>query len=210
MVRLQPTLILIMSNPWIISLLAGLTAYLIGSINFSILLFKVLGKGDPRSNFSGNPGTTNVYRQAGLFWAIIVLVLDMGRAIAVAYLALRFLKTDWITWAGLFLILGNRFPCFHGFKGGKGVANFLGFSLILTPWSALVSGISWVLVNYVLKTPFIASFAMVAILSIGTILRFEQSVVASSGTTMTALVIFISHYKNVVGYFSGQQTKVSS
>ncbi|HOO41495.1 MAG TPA: glycerol-3-phosphate acyltransferase, partial [Syntrophales bacterium] len=54
-------------------------AYLAGSVNFAIILFAVLGKGDPRSGFSGNAGATNVRRQAGLGWAALVLLLDLIR-----------------------------------------------------------------------------------------------------------------------------------
>ncbi len=66
-------------------------AYLTGSINFSIILFKVTGRSDPRGQYSGNPGTTNVYRQAGLFWAILVLLLDFSRAVGVAWIAIYLL-----------------------------------------------------------------------------------------------------------------------
>ena len=92
-------------------------AYITGSINFSIILFKVLGKEDPRNKFSGNAGATNVYRQAGIFWALTVLLLDIGRAMFIAYACLKLLNSDYVTWPGLALILGNRYPCFHNFKG---------------------------------------------------------------------------------------------
>ena len=59
-------------------------AYIAGSINFAILLFKVIKKDDPRTKFSGNAGTTNVYRIAGKFWAAAVFLLDIGRAVGVA------------------------------------------------------------------------------------------------------------------------------
>jgi glycerol-3-phosphate acyltransferase PlsY len=68
-------------------LLGMLCAYLAGSINFAILLFRLLGKDDPRTRFSGNAGVTNVYRQAGWPLAAMVLVLDVGRAMVVALLA---------------------------------------------------------------------------------------------------------------------------
>ena len=101
-----------------------LFAYLAGSINFAIIFFKLAGKEDPRLSFSGNAGTTNVYRQAGILWAAVVFLLDIGRALAVAVIASYFLKTHLLPWAGFFLVLGNSFPCFHGFRGGRGVANY--------------------------------------------------------------------------------------
>ena len=69
-----------------------LFAYLAGSINFAIIYSKLAGKEDPRLSFSGNAGTTNVYRQAGILWAAVVFLLDIGRALAVAVMACYFLK----------------------------------------------------------------------------------------------------------------------
>ena len=103
-------------------------AYVAGSVNFSILVCRVTGRQDPRHYGSGNPGATNVYRQAGIGWAAAVLLLDMGRAVGVALAANTLLPFWQVPWVGLGLILGNRFPCFHAFRGGKGVANYLGFT----------------------------------------------------------------------------------
>ncbi|MBU2515169.1 glycerol-3-phosphate acyltransferase [bacterium] len=180
------------------SLLLLPAAYIVGSINFSIILFKILGKSDPRNSFSGNPGTTNVYRQTGIVWAIAVLSLDMGRAIAVYFLAIRILHENYVTWAGLFLIIGNRFPCFHGFRGGKGVANYLGFTAFLSPYSAGFSCAAWVMTYGLIKKPFIASFAMISVLAAGTVLKTPQNLFAISGTIVTYLLIIMNHYGNIL------------
>ena len=108
-------------------------AYLAGSINFAILIFKIFGKEDPRSKFSGNPGVTNIYRQAGKVWAALILILDIARSIGIAVLSIHILKFEFVPIIGFFLILGNRYPCFHQFRGGRGVANYLGFTVILSP-----------------------------------------------------------------------------
>jgi glycerol-3-phosphate acyltransferase PlsY len=142
-----------------------LMAYLAGSINFSILVFRLLGKGDPRSHFSGNPGVTNVYRQAGWALAALVLVLDMGRAAAVALLSRHFLAPQVVWWMAAGLILGNHFPLFHGFAGGKGVANFLGFSTALMPLAGGLAILAYGAVLAFCRIPFVASFAMVAVLA---------------------------------------------
>ncbi len=185
-------------------------AYIAGSINFSIILFKILGKEDPRNNFSGNAGATNVYRQAGIFWALTVLLLDMGRAMLIAYASLCILNASYITWPGLALILGNRYPCFHNFKGGKGIANYLGFTFVLAPLSACVASLAWGLVYLFFRTPFISSFVMTAILAVGTINIFLGSGFGSGSgsgfdsgsaviaTSITALFIFFNHRDNVM------------
>lgn len=174
-----------------------LVAYLAGSVNFSILLFKILGKGDPRSQFSGNPGATNVYRQAGKIWAAVVLLLDMGRAIMIAVLAVRLLPANVVTLPGLALIIGNRFPCFHGFQGGKGVANYLGFTVLLAPVATAVSALAWLFTFLLFRKPFLASFAMVLVLGAGTMWAFRGLPAAMAVTGLTMLMIFFNHKQNV-------------
>ncbi|MDL2328826.1 glycerol-3-phosphate acyltransferase [Desulfosarcina sp. OttesenSCG-928-A07] len=172
-------------------------AYVAGSVNFSILVCRLSGLTDPRENGSNNPGATNVYRQAGPFWAGMVLLLDMARAIIIALLALYGLPVGIVPWIGLGLILGNRFPCFHGFKGGKGVANYLGFSLVLAPEWAGIGAVVWAGLFLLWKTPFIASFGLVACLSAGIITRPD---IGASGITATLLItalVVAFHHRNI-------------
>jgi acyl phosphate:glycerol-3-phosphate acyltransferase len=175
-----------------------LAAYLAGSVNFSIIIFKILGRDDPRKGFSGNPGTSNVYRQAGVFWAVAVLLLDIGRAMGIACAALIFLKIDFVPWVGLTLIVGNRFPCFHGFQGGKGVANYLGFTVVITPLLAGLSALAWVVVYGIGRKSFIASFCMILVLASGTIVAIQESTLAILGVVLTSLFIFYNHKPNIV------------
>lgn len=183
-----------------------LGAYLIGSINFAIVFFKITGRADPRLSFSGNAGTTNVYRQAGLPWAALIFVLDLGRAIAVAALAMHFVDGMWLAWAGFFLVLGNSFPCFHGFRGGKGVANYLGFTLFFAPWAALISAVAWVLVYGVKRVPFIASFFMAAVLAVGNAYPFQWAFTACLGASATFALIVFNHRRNLRDFRKRKET----
>jgi glycerol-3-phosphate acyltransferase PlsY len=183
-----------------------LGAYLIGSINFAIVFFKITGRADPRLSFSGNAGTTNVYRQAGLPWAVLIFILDIGRALAVAALTMHFLYGVWLPWVGFFLVLGNSFPCFHGFRGGKGVANYLGFTLLVAPWAALVSAIIWVLIYAVNRVPFIASFFMAAVLALGNAYPFQWAFAASLGALATFALIVFNHRRNLLDFRKGKKT----
>jgi len=174
--------------------------YIASSVNFSIALFRLLGKGDPRTRFSGNAGATNVYRQAGIFWAAVVLFLDMGRAMLIAYIGLSMLGTEYVTLPGLVLIFGNRFPCFHGFKGGKGVANYLGFTILLAPVSVGISALAWGVFFLLFRKPFISSFAMVLILGSGTILAYRNHFLAVVVTCLTVLFIIYNHRRNIMEF----------
>ena len=182
------------------NILIYLAAYLAGSINFAIIFFKLSGKADPRLSFSGNAGTTNVYRQAGYFWATVILLLDIGRALAVAALALYYLEARYLPWVGFFLILGNSFPCFHNFHGGKGVANYLGFTLLIQPWAAIVAAIMWVVTYGLYRITFVASFVMVFTLALGLAYSNCWRFAAATGAAATFLLIVFNHRKNIINY----------
>jgi glycerol-3-phosphate acyltransferase PlsY len=173
------------------------TGYLAGSVNFAILVFKITQKGDPRDRFSGNPGMTNVYRQSGFLMAALVLLLDMGRSVAVAILAAGLLSHSWVPWVGFALIVGNRYPCFHGFRGGKGVANYLGFTLYAAPYAVIWSALAWLLCFACFRKPFIGSFVMVVILAVATIAHGEYQVLGAAGSVLTVLFIIYGHRQNI-------------
>jgi len=172
-------------------------AYLAGSINFPIILFRLSGRTDPRRQFSGNPGTTNVYRQAGPAWAAVVLLLDFSRAIGVAWLAVSLLSAPFVPWAGLALILGNRYPCFHGFSGGKGVANYLGFSALPAGLETLYALAAWLIAFRFFRRPFIASFFMVTILGGMVTRKLGCSAGAAVGEVVSVLFIVYNHRRNI-------------
>jgi glycerol-3-phosphate acyltransferase PlsY len=178
----------------LLMLFAG--AYVAGSINFPILLFKLLKKADPRSGFSKNPGAFNVYRQHGFFWALVILILDVGRSLGVAFIAASLIQTALIPWVGLGLILGNRLPCFHQFRGGKGVANYLGFSALIAPLWALAAILAWLISYAVFRIAFIGSLIMVLFLAAGSLIACKFDPCAVSGVLCTVAVIFYSHKTN--------------
>ncbi|PIP06889.1 MAG: hypothetical protein COX52_05745 [Syntrophobacterales bacterium CG23_combo_of_CG06-09_8_20_14_all_48_27] len=173
-------------------------AYIAGSVNFSILLFRLLGREDPRDHFSRNAGVTNVYRQAGYFWAAVVLILDVAKALLIGAAASYLLDQPLVPWVGLSLVIGNRFSCFHGFHGGKGVTNYLGFTASLSPLTSILSCVIWVLAYSVFRIPFVASFFMILTLAAGTVITYSHTPVAVSGVLMTVLLIFYYHKRNIM------------
>jgi glycerol-3-phosphate acyltransferase PlsY len=183
----------------------GLLTYLASSINFSIILFKILGQGDPRDRFSGNAGTTNVSRQLGKFWGAVILLLDLGRAIAIAQIGVLFLPAPLVPVLGLILVIGNQKPLFHGFRGGKGVAGFLGFTAFLSPMSAGLSCLVWVLAYGLFRVSFVGSFFMITVLGLGTMIHYhwDWMVITEAGLTMA--LIFMAHKPNIVDYKKNQK-----
>lgn len=189
---------------WATFIFMLVAAYVAGSINFSILAFRFSGREDPRHHGSGNPGATNVYRQAGIGWAAAVLLLDVGRAVLTA-LAAEALVPSWqVPWVGVGLILGNRFPCFHRFKGGKGVANYLGFTAVVAPLWAALGVLAWGAAHLVWHTPFLSSFAMVGVLAAGTAIAGAGNWRGGIGAVVTALLIVACHHRNIRERWGGK------
>ena len=126
-------------------IIMAIIAYLIGSVNFSILISKKKAGFDIREKGSGNAGTTNMLRSVGKGAALITLILDILKGvvtvlIAIFYSFILYKAFDvnlnsalLVQIAGIFVILGHTFPIYFGFKGGKGVATTLGI-LLVTNW----------------------------------------------------------------------------
>lgn len=143
-------------------------AYLAGSVQAAVLVSRWAGAPDPRRNHSGNPGATNVYRTAGPGWAALVLLLDVGRAGVVGWLARSCVPAALVPAVGVALLLGNFLPIFHGFRGGKGVASLLGFVLGAGAHAAVALALAaWVVGRLLTGQVFLGSVPMVAVLAAG-------------------------------------------
>jgi len=148
-------------TPMTAVLMAGLAAYLIGSVPFGMLIARSKGV-DIRTVGSGNIGAANVGRALGRNWGILVFFLDVAKGLVPTLLAERFLAggllpAAWDAWAGnaawlcvgLCTVLGHNYPVFLGFRGGKGVATSFGVALGVYPdltVPALIGLGCWVLI----------------------------------------------------------------
>ena len=127
-------------------------AYLIGSISAAIIVCKILNLPDPRTQGSNNPGATNVLRIGGKKAAAVVLIGD-GLKGALPVLVAQYLGVNLfeMTLIAMAAFLGHVYPIFFGFKGGKGVATFLGALLALNYLVGLSFALTWLFVAKVLK-----------------------------------------------------------
>jgi glycerol-3-phosphate acyltransferase PlsY len=182
-------------------------SYLLGSLNFAILILRLGGFPDPRSLHSKNPGTSNVARVAGWPVAALVLLLDVARSVSVQLAAARICPAEWVAWAGLALILGNRFPLYHGFRGGKGVATYLGFAGAAHPWFALLACGAWLAAYLPSKIPALASMAMLLVLVGSALGTSPLTFVSVSGTLATAAIIVAGHRQNWVAWRKRRREK---
>lgn len=190
----------------IVAALLFAAVYLMSGVNFSLLLSAAHLIPDPRQRASGNPGVSNVYRTAGPVWAALVLLLDVIRAVTTAVLCARLLPAYLAPWGALALVLGNLFPAFHRFRGGKGVANFLGFTVGLDPLLGLGAAVTWPLTFAVIRRTYLCSFIMVAALGVTLAHRFSfhPSALLAVGTTVT--VIGWAHRSNIRSHRQNDST----
>lgn len=130
----------------ILILIVGMAAgYLLGSVNFAIIITRLFQKGDIRQYGSGNAGMTNVLRTVGKTAAVLTLLGDFSKGILsvlfVRLLLFLFLPAEASVFYDYFVayaaLLGHVFPLYYGFKGGKGILVSAGALLILSPWSLL-------------------------------------------------------------------------
>src|SRR5690349_10563334 len=130
--------------------LALLAGYLLGSIPFGLLLTQAAGLGDVRNIGSGNIGATNVLRTGNKGLAAVTLLLDMLKGTAAVLIAGNYGPEPAIA-AGLGAFLGHLFPVWLGFKGGKGVATYIGVLLGLMWQAALLFCAVWIVVAFALR-----------------------------------------------------------
>lgn len=129
-----------------------LGAYLLGSIPFGLVLTRLAGLGDIRKMGSGNIGATNVLRTGNKQLALLTLALDGGKGALAVYLGLILTENEFLALLmGVMTVIGHIYPVFLKFKGGKGVATFIGFLLMLS-WELGVAVIlTWLLVAFVVR-----------------------------------------------------------
>lgn len=119
--------------------------YLFGSIPFGLLLTRITGKGDIRAIGSGNIGATNVLRTGSKLLAALTLILDCLKATVAILLAKRLFGDESAGMAAVGALIGHLYPVWLGFRGGKGVATFLGILIALLPIAAGVYAAVWLL-----------------------------------------------------------------
>lgn len=182
--------------------------YLLGSLPFGLLLTHAAGLGDIRSVGSGNIGATNVLRAGGKRLAAATLLLDGGKGALAVWLARHFGSTD-VTLpalAGFAAFIGHLFPLWLKFKGGKGVATFIGVVLALHWPLALLFGVVWAVAALGMRISSLAALVatLVTLVCAFYALDGHSSVVIA---VMSALIV-IRHRANIKRLMRGTEAKI--
>lgn len=208
----------------IVYILVAIIAYLIGSINFSVILSKKFAGFDVREKGSGNAGTTNMLRSVGKKAAAITLICDIlkgvvaiGIAILLGYIP-DMNKELLLQIAGVAVILGHTFPVFFGFKGGKGVATSLGV-LLLSNWQIGLICLVFALVLMILtRMVSVGSCAAAILFPVLTLFINEHYTVLTEGksgnvyfiySVILAIIVLFNHRENIKRLLNGTENKIS-
>ncbi len=186
------------------TILPLILGYLLGAIPFGLVITRILGAGDLRQIGSGNIGATNVLRTGRKGAALATLILDSGKgAVAVILGAMLF---DHGTLAGLGAFLGHLFPVWLKFRGGKGMATFIGVMLALSFPAGLAVCASWLATAFATRISS-ASALVSATLSPLWLALFGQGQTAGIVLVMVAL-IWVKHAANIRRMLSGTEPKI--
>lgn len=188
------------------------SAYLLGSISFAVLMSKAFGLPDPRTYGSNNPGATNVLRTGKKAAAVLTLLGDAAKGWLAVWLAIRFAPQDGnflllVALVALAVFIGHVFPVFFRFQGGKGVATALGVLLALNPWLGLAALGTWLVVALGFKLSSLAALAAaVAAPGYALLLGMPQEWALASG--VMALLLVWRHKSNIKNLLSGKESRI--
>jgi len=171
-----------------------LVCYLFGSIPFGLLLTKIFLKKDIREIGSGNIGATNVLRSGNKILGYSTLVLDILKAV-LPILYIKFFMDDYLYISALSIFIGHVFPIWLKFKGGKGVASYLGILCCLDIFTALIFGVVWISIFILFKFSSLSS--LLASLTIPIFQFFYNSNSDYYFYFMMFILIFFTHRENI-------------
>ena len=181
-----------------------LVSYLFGSIPFGLLLTKIFLKKDIREIGSGNIGATNVLRAGNKILGYSTLVLDILKAV-LPILYIKFFMNDYLYISALSIFIGHVFPIWLKFKGGKGVATYVGILFSLNIIFGLVFGICWLIIFFISKYSSLAS--LIGSLSIPVYILIFEGLENVFFYAIMFILIFFTHRENIKRLKNKEETK---
>ena len=187
--------------------IVGLYSYFLGSIPFGLIYAKLAGLGDVRNIGSGNIGATNVLRTGNKKVAALTLLCDIAKGSLVVFITLNFFP-KLILLSSVVVYLGHIFPVWLKFKGGKGVATFIGAIAILNYVLCLIFLISWAIVAKIFKISSLSAIVAFLITFVATVFLYENDLILVM-SFFTVFSIF-THRENIKKIISGEESKIKT
>ena len=185
-------------------------SYFIGSIPFGYIFYKIIKKNDIRNHGSGNIGATNVNRLIGKKFGVLTLILDFLKTFLPCLIMHKFFGTEAGVISGFLCIVGHIFPIWLNFRGGKGVASYMGF-MLATSWPLfIILIISWLIIVRIFQYSSVAAIfsILISLIAFKTILfiQFNYNILIWVGgdplefqfSLLVGLIILAKHYTNII------------
>ena len=189
-------------------LVVGVLAYLLGSIPFGILITRALGLGDLRTIGSGNIGATNVLRTGNKGAALATLLLDAAKGGVAVLIARAVVGEDAAQLAALCSFLGHVFPVWLRFKGGKGVATFLGSLLVLDWRVGLAACATWALTAAISRISSLSALVAAALSTVWLVVFHDGQMLLL--TVALTVLIYWKHWPNLERIKAGTEPKIGA
>ena len=194
------------------NVLAIIAAYLIGSLSFAVIVSKYYGMDDPRTYGSGNPGATNVLRSGKKKAAALTLLGDALKGLIAVILARCLqdalnLSDATIALVAIAALVGHMWPIFFNFKGGKGVATALGVLLALSPATALLCALIWLVMAFGFKVSSLAALVATVCAPIFAFFMMPHTSWAWA-TVFIAVLVLYRHKSNIQNLIQGKESKI--
>ena len=185
-------------------IIVAVYSYLLGSIPFGLVLTKIFLKKDIREIGSGNIGTTNVLRTGKKSLAVATLMLDLLKGYFSIIITFTYFE-NLISYSALICFIGHIFPVWLKFKGGKGVATYLGVILALSYKFFLIFGISWLVLSFLFRYASLSSI-------ISSLIVFVCSYFFNNNFSLILFIFFIiilyTHRENIVRLKNSEESKI--
>ena len=179
-------------------------SYLLGSIPFGLVLTKIFLKKDIREIGSGNIGTTNVLRTGKKSLAVTTLMLDLLKGYFSIIITVTYFE-NLISYSALICFIGHIFPVWLKFKGGKGVATYLGVILALSYKFFLIFGIAWLVLSFLFRYASLSSI-------ISSLIVFVYSYFFINNFSLILFIFFViivyTHRENIVRLKNSEESKI--
>ncbi|MBY0270523.1 MAG: glycerol-3-phosphate 1-O-acyltransferase PlsY [Burkholderiales bacterium] len=194
-------------------LIVVITAYLLGSVSFAVVVSRAFRLPDPRAYGSGNPGATNVLRSGRKSAAVLTLLGDCVKG----WLAV-FAAGQWVVdgtamamaLAAVAVILGHLYPVFHDFKGGKGVATALGALLALSPYLGLGVLLTWIIIAVFFRYSSLAALISALFAVFFTLILFNPAHPFLFAVIVIAALLIWRHRSNIRNLLDGKEGKIGA
>lgn len=194
---------------WHVLAAAALGGYILGAIPFGVIVTRLAGVGDVRKIGSGNIGATNVLRSGRRDLALLTLIGDSGKAMAAVAIFRAVFSEDAGAVAGAAAFLGHLFPVWLGFKGGKGVATFLGVFLVMDWEIGTLACATWVLTAAITRISSLSALVAVSVTPVFISLLGRPLAFLTAALFMGVL-IYWRHSQNIARLLRGEEPKIGA